>query len=251
MSEASDRALLHQSLSKQWGFTLEELNLSSGVPYFWDDTVGYKAAEARNTIEGNYGAKSDIVTINYIKDLIKDRDLVYYRMQEYKVDILMVKDDHPMALNVVFSLGAMFSNFFQDVPRSYEEGMEVNNPLLIPGNYKCVNRNGIHFLEKYDNIREGLKAASEHYRLVGRDNEDFVRIHKQLNFSLTVYRMYFVLSSVFLKGGEMFDRNYRINRRGYRLPVKRDLSYIKNESFWGEDISSGKRPAGRTWREDS
>lgn len=247
---AYDAALMHQSLSQQWGFTLEELNLSSGVPYFWDERIGYIAAAPRTTTEGTYASRSDIVQINYLKDSIKDKDNVYYRLQEYKVDILMTKDDHPFSLNTAFTLGSMLTNFFQEMPRD-ENGEEINNPLFVPGEVKCRNGNGIHFLKKYGNIREGLADASSFFDLVGRDVEDFTRLHKFHNFSLTTYRMYFVLSMVFLKGGEMYDRNYRVNRRGYRLPVRRYLHSVKAKSIFGEDISSHQRPAGRTWREDS
>jgi hypothetical protein len=242
--------LLHQSLSKQWGYTLEELNLSSKVPYFWDDTVGYVAAEPRSNVDDNQAVKSDIVYINYLKNNIKDKDNVYYRLQEYKVDILMVKDDFPMSVNTSFSFGTMFTNFFQSMPKD-EDGCEVNNPLFVPGNIKCRNENGIHFLKKYDNIREGLRDASKFFNLTGSDVEDFTILHKFHNFSLTAYRMYFVLSMVFLKGGEMYDRNHRINRRGYRLPTRGNALYIKKETIFGDDISSYKRPAGRTWKEDS
>ena len=69
---AYDEALLHQSLSKQWGFTLEELKISSGVPYFWDDRIGYIATESRSQSNGIYAVQSDIIHINYLKDKIKD-----------------------------------------------------------------------------------------------------------------------------------------------------------------------------------
>jgi hypothetical protein len=243
---AYDTARLHQSLSAQWGYTLEELNLSSGVPYFWDNRVGYVVSENSSSLM----PMADIVNINYYKDLIRDRDTVYYRMQEYKVDILMTKDDTPYSLNIAFTLGCMFTNFFQSNPVD-EDGYDMNNPLFVPGDVKCQNENGVYFLKKYGNIREGLTDAANFFNLIGRDVEDFTLLHKFHNFSLTAYRSYFSLCMLFLKGGEMYDRNYRVNRRGYRIPHRRYISRVKREGFWGNDISSRQRPAGRTWREDS
>lgn len=247
---AYDEALLHQSLSKQWGFTLEELKISSGVPYFWDDRIGYIATESRNQSNGIYAVQSDIIHINYLKDKIKDSNLVYYRLQEYKVDILMVKDEFPMSINTCFTLGIMLTNFLQSMPVD-DDGDFVNNPLFVPGSIKCRNENGIHFLKKYDTIREGLKDASRFYNLTGRDVDDFTILQKYFNFSLTTYRMYFVLSMAFLKGGEMYERFHRVNRRGNRLPTRGYISSIKKESIFGSDVSSCKRPAGRTWKKDS
>ena len=241
-------AALYHRYSKKFGTMLEDFNISSSTPYFWPDSIGYLVLPYSS--ENSLYYKSDTTLINSIKNTIKDYDTVYYRLQEYKIDSIMSKSETNFSLNVVFTTGLLLTNFFQAMPKD-DDGNEINNPLFVPGDTKCSSENGVYFLKKYDNIRVGLIDAAEYFSLNGYDSHDFVALHKFHNFSLTVYRLYFILAMQFLKGGHMYDRNTRIGNSGNRLSNRRNPFSHTRQTFWGEDVSSCKRPAGITWRNDS
>lgn len=236
----------YQRLSREWGMQLEVVNVASNLPYFWDERVGYDVEDQFTSNLTN----SDLSIINYYKQQVKYPKTTTKILNNYKVDILMTRDKKQYSLNTVFTLGCLLTNFFQSMPAD-DDNEEINNPLFVPGEIKCRNENGVYFLKKYGNIREGLLDAAEFFHLAGSDSDDLTILHKFHNFSLTAYRLYFPLCMMFLKGGEWYDRNCRVSRSGNSISPRRNVSNAKREEFWGADISSHKRPAGRTWREDS
>lgn len=239
---AFDRAYMHQLLCRKWKVALEEINISSGRTYYWSEDINYIVDS--NKYNESIITQTDIVLINSIRNSIKNWDITYTDLQEFKIDLIMVKDKIPLSVNMLFTFGCMFTNFLQDIPR-LEEGGSSNNVFLLEGDNKCYTQKGIRFLKKYDTIRDGVVDFVNTYSLGNMDNSTFESVFKTYNFSLTVFRAYFVICMTYLKGGKIYERDAQMDSIGTIRRYSGFHSNYKKAGVWGEDFTKGQRPAGR------
>ena len=239
---AYDRAYMHQMLSRKWRVVLEEINISSGRTYFWNDDINYIVDS--NKYNEKLIVETDLTLINSIRNSIEDWDSTYADLQEFNIDLIMIKDKIPLSINMLFTFGCMFTNFLQDIPR-LDEGGSSNNLFLLEGDNKCYTRKGIRFLKKYDTIRDGIEDFVNTLKLGLLDNSTFEEVFKVYNFSLTVFRAYFVICMTYLKGGKIFGRNYQMDSIGTCRNYSGFHSNYKKTGVWGEDFTRGERPSGR------
>lgn len=238
---AFDRAYMHQLLCRKWKVALEEINISSGRTYYWNDSINYIVDS--NPHNEKIITQTDLVLINSLRNSIQDWGITYTDLQEFKIDLIMVKDKIPLSVNMLFTFGCMFTNFLQDIPR-LEEGGSSNNVFLLAGENKCYTQKGIRFLKKYDTIRDGIADFVDTYELGLLDNSTFEHIFKMYNFSLTVFRAYFVICMTYLKGGKIYGRYSQMDSIGTIRNLSGFHANYKKTGVWGNDFTKDQRPAG-------
>ena len=244
---AFDRAYMHQLLCKKWRVVLEEINISSGRTYFWNEDINYIIDS--NEYNNRNIVQTDLTLINSLRNSIDDWDRTYTDLQEFKIDLVMVKDKLSLSINMLFTFGCMFTNFLQDIPR-LEEGGSSNNVFLLEGEHKCYTNKGIRFLKKYDTIRDGIADFVNTFEVGLSDNYTFEKVFKSYNFSLTMFRAYFVICMTYLKGGKIYGRDSQMDSIGTVRNYSGFHSNYKKNGIWGKDFTRNQRPAGRFKSED-
>jgi len=234
-------AVLHKRLSRKLQIPIDELHYTKGRIYFWSEDINYFITdEYRDEV---LVRDLDIELLNTIRWSISDYSKVYDSVREFRLDLSKARAEAPISYYVPLVVAMMNTNFLQEVPFT-ELGASSLNPFYLTGQNKCYTKAGSLPLATYSTYKDSLIDLATRYNLSYDEEDTFKRLYDNLHFSLTLYRAYFILVPYIMRGVNINGRLGIMDSFGSIRGNRHTFPKKTKESFFGRNLTTGKRPVG-------
>jgi len=188
---------LHLKLNKRFQEVLDIVCLNeNGRVYFWPKDIGYINSP---TSVKKMVSHLDLLLLNVLRKKISDVDNSRKEMYNFIEALTKARISYPISHNVPIIVASLLTHFFSDIPLT-SEGHNTYNVYFISGDTPCVTSRGILHLCCYDSYEDCLQDVSEKFQTAYDEEETFLAFRKKLKLSLTLYRIYFILTLLFKQG---------------------------------------------------
>lgn len=229
------------NLEKYLGQKIVSLNRTSGRWYYWDEHIGYLIGSKNKSSL----SIMDMSLINSVKNLIKDLDKTRVLVYNIKESLALARLKCDLSLTVPIVLAAMCTRMFTDIPYKKSDNTSSNNLYRIPGEVECVTKEGhTLYLSCYNSWEDCLIDVAQRYGTSRDEDECFKILFKELKFSLTLYRIYFVVTLLLMKGVDISEETMEMDSLGRQCHY-RNISWRKGykiSRLFGRNKTYRKRP---------
>lgn len=236
---------LHKRFNILVGEVVDDVHLNEhGRLYFWDSSIGYTH---HDTSIKRMTSHMDLTLINVLRKSLKDIDNSIKIMYNVIESLTRVRMSFPISLNVPIVIASLLTNFFTNIPIVQSTGISSYNIFYVEGDTPCVTERGILNLKSYDSYDDCLMDVSDMFGLSYYEKETFEGFKKHVSFSLTLYRIFFILTLLLKRGVTINGEDLEMDSTGRfrnlgnrRVPVPKKSLFRKTTN-----IAARPRQAGR------
>jgi len=230
----------HRRFNKLFGEVIETVHLNDkGRAYFWDTSIGYKH---HDTSIDRMIVHMDLSLLNILRKSLVDIDNSIKTMYNVIESLTRVRIYSPISLNVPVVMASLLTNFFTAIPIKQEDGSNSYNLFYIEGDTPCITARGILHLKCYDSYDDCLMDASDRFDLSYHEDETFTAFMTHMPVSLTLFRVFFILTLLLKQGVTICEDNMEMDSMGRFRNSRRSRNSVSKRPFFGEASRTQTRP---------
>lgn len=236
-----DISIVNKRLNRVLDFNITTVNLINNIAYYWEQVDEFLLPDT-NTIY-SYIRKSDLDLMLSISHDISYEETYLATVQMFRA-ISNARTSCAISLYTPLVTAALMTNLFRNVP-TVADGSSSNNYYLLSGGKQCYLNCGIMILDTFETPIDCIREVANRYNTSASEAQTFLMLYKNLRFSLALYRVYFILTLLVLKGVDISEANNLVDCTGRKFSNRMFISpTCFTSTIFGQATKVGQRPQG-------